>query len=85
MIDQKQYFVIHAARQNGKTTLLLELTDDINHSGDYYAVYCSLETLRIISDPAEGIPRVLDELRDAVEEHEGLSQYDFGDTIDPAQ
>ncbi|MDM8561755.1 hypothetical protein QUF54_00195 [Candidatus Marithioploca araucensis] len=25
LIEQKQYFVIHAARQSGKTTLLLEL------------------------------------------------------------
>jgi hypothetical protein len=30
LIEQAQYFVIHAARQSGKTTLLLELTDHVN-------------------------------------------------------
>ncbi len=27
LIDRKQYFVIHAARQSGKTTLLQELAE----------------------------------------------------------
>jgi len=30
LIDQKQYFVIHAARQTGKTTLLLDLVKKLN-------------------------------------------------------
>ncbi len=85
LIDQKQYFVIHAARQSGKTTLLLELTDHVNASGDYYAVYCSLETLRGIADPVEGIPRILDELQNAVEEHETLAQYPFAEQVNPSQ
>ena len=36
LIDQEQYFVIHAARQSGKTTLLLELNKQINKAGRYY-------------------------------------------------
>jgi hypothetical protein len=40
LIDQEQYFVIHAARQTGKTTLLMELAQDINAAGSYYALYC---------------------------------------------
>jgi hypothetical protein len=46
LIDTKQYFVIHAARQSGKTTLLWELTDKINAKGEHYALYCSLEALQ---------------------------------------
>jgi hypothetical protein len=33
LIEQEQYFVIHAARQSGKTTLLWELTDKIRIRG----------------------------------------------------
>ncbi|MDR3122128.1 MAG: AAA family ATPase, partial [Clostridiales bacterium] len=43
LVQDKQYFVIHAARQTGKTTLLRELTRRINADGKYYALYCSLE------------------------------------------
>lgn len=30
LIQRKQYFVIHAARQSGKTTLLFDLVDKLN-------------------------------------------------------
>ena len=36
LIEQEQYFVIHASRQSGKTTLLLELADKINAEGKSY-------------------------------------------------
>jgi hypothetical protein len=45
LIAQKHYFVIHAARQSGKTTLLQELADQLNAEGRYYALYCSLESV----------------------------------------
>ena len=38
LIEQKQYFVIHAARQTGKTTLLQELTQQINAAGRFCAL-----------------------------------------------
>ncbi|MDR2578515.1 MAG: hypothetical protein LBC70_06880, partial [Chitinispirillales bacterium] len=41
LIDEGHYFVIHAARQTGKTTLLWGLVNTINMQGDYYALYCS--------------------------------------------
>ena len=50
LIDSKQYFVIHAARQSGKTTLLLELVDKINAEGKYHALYCSLEKIQGIAE-----------------------------------
>ncbi len=58
LIEQEYYFVIHAARQTGKTTLLLNMTKQLNEEGKYHAVYCSLETAYGLLEPKEGIPAV---------------------------
>ena len=36
LIDMEQYFVIHAARQSGKTTYLRDLAMRLNAGGQYY-------------------------------------------------
>ena len=59
LIDMEQYFVIHAARQSGKTTYLKDLTQRLNESGKYYAAYCSLESLQRIEDAEKGIPQII--------------------------
>ncbi|MDR0698305.1 MAG: hypothetical protein LBG28_03645, partial [Tannerella sp.] len=59
LIDMKQYFVIHAARQSGKTTYLRDLSRRLNAGGQYYALYCSLESVQGIVDPKEGIPAII--------------------------
>ena len=59
LIEQGQYFVIHAARQSGKTTLLQDLTEQIRAEGQYYALYCSLESIEKISEPERGIPAIV--------------------------
>jgi AAA+ ATPase superfamily predicted ATPase len=66
LINLGQYFVIHAARQSGKTTLLLDLTGQLNRSGKYYALYCSLESVQGIVDPEKGIPAILECLISAI-------------------
>ncbi len=66
LIEQEQYFVIHAARQTGKTTLLLELAKQLNESGDYYALYCSLETVQGIVDAEKGIPAIIKVIKNRV-------------------
>jgi hypothetical protein len=63
LIDMKQYFVIHAARQSGKTTYLMDLTRRLNTGGKYYALYCSLENMQGIEDPEKGIPEVVKTLQ----------------------
>ncbi len=50
LIVQSQYFVVHAARQSGKTTALQYLTDEINASGNMVAFYCSLEAVQQVAD-----------------------------------
>ncbi len=82
LIDQEQYFVIHAARQSGKTTLLLELTKQLNETGDYYALYCSLETVQGIDDPKEGLPAIVKTLQFQVEINEQLGHYAFAQEAD---
>ncbi|MDM8557812.1 AAA-like domain-containing protein [Candidatus Parabeggiatoa sp. HSG14] len=82
LIEQNQYFVIHAARQSGKTTLLLELTKQLNETGDYYALYCSLETAQGINEAKEGISAIVKTLKFKVEMNEPLSHYSFAQQAD---
>ncbi|MDR1291149.1 MAG: hypothetical protein LBK06_08110, partial [Planctomycetaceae bacterium] len=60
LIDSKQYFVIHAARQSGKTTYLQDLSKRLNAEGKYYALYCSLENAQNVVEPERGIPTIFD-------------------------
>jgi hypothetical protein len=60
LIDSEQYFVIHAARQSGKTTYLQDLTQRLNAEGKYYALYCSLESAQNVVEPERGIPAIFD-------------------------
>jgi hypothetical protein len=62
LIAGEQYFVIHAARQSGKTTLLKALAAEINGGTERVALYCSLETVQGLVDPEKGIPAILDAL-----------------------
>jgi hypothetical protein len=66
LFAREQYFVIHAARQTGKTTLLKALTTELNAEARYRAVYCSLESVQGIGDPEKGIPAILAVLRSAL-------------------
>ncbi|OQY56088.1 MAG: hypothetical protein B6245_18815 [Desulfobacteraceae bacterium 4572_88] len=81
LIEREQYFVIHAARQSGKTTLLMDLVQQLNASGEYHALYCSLESAYGIADPREGIPAVMRTLRKQIRFHPELNHYSFAKTI----
>ena len=43
LIRQKKYFVLHAPRQSGKTTALLEIMGQLNASGQYRCLYVNVE------------------------------------------
>jgi hypothetical protein len=66
-IEREYYFVIHAARQSGKTTLLWELADKINAEGKYYALYCSLECLQGVATVERGIPSIVRKIETELE------------------
>jgi len=65
LIRHKHYFVIHAARQSGKTTLLKQLTRNINAAGEYHALYCNLEVVQAWTEPDKGIPAIVKTLASA--------------------
>jgi hypothetical protein len=69
LIAREQYFVIHAARQSGKTTLLLDLARSLGDGGGHYGLYCSLEGLQGIPDPQLGVPAIANSVLDAVSTH----------------
>jgi type II secretory pathway predicted ATPase ExeA len=50
VIDQMQYFVLHAPRQSGKTTILQGLADELTAAGRYAAVWVSAEQGQAFSD-----------------------------------
>ena len=66
LIDMKQYFVIHAARQSGKTTYLKDLVRRLNETGKYYTLYCSLESIQRFEKAQEGIPEIVKLLRKVI-------------------
>ncbi|MDE2997578.1 MAG: ATP-binding protein [Gemmatimonadota bacterium] len=43
LIEQQRYFVLHAPRQTGKTSVLLALMDELNASGRYRCMYVNVE------------------------------------------
>jgi type II secretory pathway predicted ATPase ExeA len=59
LIDREQYFLIHAARQSGKTTYLRDLAERLNAGGKYYTLYCSLENMQGITASKEAIPEIV--------------------------
>jgi len=79
LIAQEQYFVIHAARQTGKTTLLLELARQLERAGQYHILYCSLETVQGVIEPERGIPAIVDSLKSEWMYHPALQAQPFPD------
>jgi len=63
LIDREQSFVIHAARQSGKTTALMALVRAINEKGEKRAVYFTLEAAQRFPNPQDGIPVIVSSMR----------------------
>ena len=61
LIARKEFFVLHAPRQSGKTTAIRAVVQQLNEGGDYYALYCSLEALRGL-DEDKGMVKLLSSL-----------------------
>ena len=45
-IEKEYYFVLHAPRQSGKTTAIIEFVKHLNQEGKYRALYLSIESAR---------------------------------------
>ena len=63
LIGAERYFILHAPRQTGKTSCLLALTAELNHSGQYRAVYANIEAAQAARENVEaGIRTILSEI-----------------------
>lgn len=76
LIRKKQYFVVHAPRQCGKTTAFRALMDEINAKGDMAAMYCSVEALQCWRDPDKTMPEIAAQLWTDLDQYVGV----FGET-----
>ena len=75
LVARGQSFVIHAARQSGKTTALLALVADINRRGEMRALYFSLESAQRFPNPKDGIPKIVERMRSALAMHRVFSSW----------
>ena len=50
LVDQGQYFIVHAPRQTGKTTTLGALARELTAEGRHVALLFSCETARVTGD-----------------------------------
>ncbi len=82
LIKQEQYFVIHAARQTGKTTLIKALVNKINSEDDYYALYCSLESVHAFKDPEKGMVEIVNTIKDALKYSNLPNKNKFAEDVD---
>lgn len=70
LIAQERYFVLHAPRQTGKTTLLLALMHHLNQGTQYRACYANIEPAQTArQDVVRGLRTVCDAIARAVVEY----------------
>jgi hypothetical protein len=85
LVEQGHYFVIHAARQTGKTTLIKALVNYYNAEGSYYALYCSLESVQVFTDPKDGIPAAYSNLKYSIRNSNLPGKEHFGENVDTSE
>ena len=62
LVADQNYFVIHAPRQSGKTTAMIDLAQELTASGEYVAVLVSVEVGAAFNDdPGAAEMAILDE------------------------
>jgi type II secretory pathway predicted ATPase ExeA len=72
LIDRKQYFVLHAPRQSGKTTAIQELVNTINTGGAYKALYVNIENAQAARENIkEALITIIERLKFAIIESFG--------------
>ena len=59
LIAQKRYFLLHAPRQTGKTSVLLEMMEALNAQGRYHALYVNIEAAQTVCNDADKGMRIV--------------------------
>ena len=66
-IEKKYYFVLHAPRQSGKTTAIIEFVKHLNQEGKYRALYLSIESARTaVNNVLDAVEITLEQFRDKI-------------------
>lgn len=75
LIDQKKYFLLHAPRQTGKTSMLLALMHRINREGHFHCLYVNVETAQVARENvADAMSTILSQIELHAEEYlDGIS------------
>jgi len=69
LVAQEKYFILHAPRQSGKTTSLLQLVKMFNGEGQYNALYVNFEPAQAArAQYKDALPIILQELATRVKE-----------------
>ncbi|MFH1832115.1 MAG: AAA-like domain-containing protein [bacterium] len=64
LIKQKKYFILHAPRQTGKTSTMLNFARQLNEEGTYTALYVNVEPAQALRGNIEkALPIILQELK----------------------
>ena len=82
LINEHEYFVLHAARQSGKTTFLIDLVHRLNESGNFYAIYCTLESVQKIDEPEKGIQAIINAIKKSIKYHKYFPKKDIFSNFD---
>ena len=59
LIDDERYFVLHAPRQTGKTTAMLQLMEELNEGDEYICLYINVEACQAWRDNIEQVNQTI--------------------------
>ena len=69
LIDQEKYFILHAPRQTGKTSTMLNFAQQLNREGKHNVLYVNVEAAQASrGDYIQGAYTILEELLSCIEE-----------------
>jgi hypothetical protein len=63
LVEEGNYFVLHAPRQSGKTTAIQALAGAVGAAGKMHALYFSLEAAQPFTEPSASIAEIVRQMR----------------------
>ena len=91
LISQKQYYILHAPRQTGKTSTMLNFARQLNEEREYTALYINIEGAQAArSDLVKGMETILEQFFTRVKdqlpnEKHLISYFENHITINPIE
>src|SRR5579862_3224792 len=64
LVEQEKYFILHAPRQTGKTSAILNFVKELNKENKYIALYVNVESAQALRGNIEqALPVIIQELK----------------------